>query len=404
MSIAAEACNEVSSKAGSSRSVSLRVSVLSDARALGAIRGQLEELAGDLCEPNVFYESWMLEPAIRHLGEDLDFELVCIHCADGGQRLCGFFPLVRVPLHGALPFQLYSLWQHAHCFRCTPLIRRGFADRCWAALFDWLRDGPLNRRLLRIERLPANGACARALRQRLERDASLRSQVQEHDSAFLEIGDSGEDALRQAMSGKTLAKMRRQQRRLAETGDLAFADVDGACDLEALIDEFLALEAKGWKGARGTAMAKAPREEAFFKAVMRGAFERGRLSFLTMRLNGRLIAGQSALIAPPGSFGFKIAYDEDFSKYSPGVLLEMEKVRRLHDGADPARPKTLWADSCSTAGDGPAYRCWPNRRPILKYWIAAGGGPAALFVKLLPYLQKVGAFARPPAFQGKGAA
>ena len=153
MSIAAEACNEVSSKAGSSRSVSLRVSVLSDARALGAVRGQLEELAGDLCEPNVFYESWMLEPAIRHLGEDLDFELVCIHCADGGQRLCGFFPLVRVPLHGALPFQLYSLWQHAHCFRCTPLIRRGFADRCWAALFDWLRDGPLNRRLLRIERL-----------------------------------------------------------------------------------------------------------------------------------------------------------------------------------------------------------------------------------------------------------
>jgi len=403
MGIAADACSGASSEADGSRSVSLRVSVISDVQALGAIRRQLEELVGDLCEPNVFYEPWMLEPAMRHLGGDQHFEFVCIYCTDGGQRLCGFFPLVRAPLHEHMPFQVYCLWQHPHCFRCIPLIRRGFADRCWAALFDWLKEVPFNQRLLRVERLPGKGESARALTRLMARDASLQGYVQEHESAFLNVAESGDEALRQAMSGKTLAKMRRQQRRLAENGELDFADVDGNTDLEALINEFLELEAKGWKGDCGTAMAKVPGEEAFFREVMKAAFDLGRLSFLTMRLNGRMIAGQSTLIAPPGSFGFKIAYDENFSKYSPGSLLEIEKVRRLHDETDPARPKTLWADSCSAAGNGPAYRCWPDRQPIMKYWIAVGAGPSALFVKLLPHLQKIGVIARPQVTQGKGA-
>ena len=404
MSIAADACGGASSRVGRGESVSLRVSVLSDVQAFRAIRGQLEELTQDLCEPNVFYEPWMLEPAMRHLGGDQHLEFVCIHCADGSRRLCGFFPLVRVPLHERLPLQIYSLWQHPQCFRCAPLIRRGFADRCWAILFDWLRDQPPHRRLLRLERLPGNGGTTQALEAHLARDGSLCSYVQTHESAFLRIADSGDEALCQAMSGKTLAKMRRQQRRLAEGGELVFADIDAASDLEALVDEFLALEAKGWKGARGTAMAKVPGEQAFFREVMTEAFQRDRLSFLTMRLNGRMIAGQSALTALPGSFGFKIAYDEDFSKYSPGSLLEIEKVRRLHERDDPVRPKVLWADSCSAPGNGPASRCWPDRQPVHKYWIAVGHGPMALVVKLLPRLEKAGLIARPQVMQGGGAA
>ena len=402
MSIAADAYCGPSSAADGDRAVSLRVSVVSDIQTFAAIRGQLEDLTRDLCEPNVFYEPWMLESAMRHLGDGKTFEFVCIHCADGGQRLCGFFPLVRMPLLERLPLQVYSLWQHPHCFRCTPLIRHGFADRCWAALFDWLKDVPLHRRLLRIERLPANGENARALQQCLAQDGSLTGHLQSHDSAFLRIGDDGEEALRQAMSGKTRSKLRRQQRRLAESGELTITDVDSESDLDALIDVFLELEAKGWKGTCGTAMAKAPGEQAFFREVMKEAFARKRLSFLSMRLNGRMIAGQSTLLAPPGSFGFKIAYDEGFSKYSPGSLLEIEKVCRLHE-EDPLRPKTLWADSCSAAGDGPAYRCWPDRLSVLKYWIAAGGGPARLFVKLLPRLQKMGVIARPQVTQGKAA-
>ena len=54
------------------------------------------------------------------------------------------------------------------------------------------------------------------------------------------------------------------------------------------------------------------------------------------------IAQRIAFTAAPGAFSFKTAYAEEFAKRCPGVLLEVENIRRVH-----ALPQIRWMDSCT---------------------------------------------------------
>ncbi|HEV2668965.1 MAG TPA: GNAT family N-acetyltransferase, partial [Blastocatellia bacterium] len=68
-----------------------------------------------------------------------------------------------------------------------------------------------------------------------------------------------------------------------------------------------------------------------------------------------------------GSFAFKIAFDEEYARYSPGVLLELENIRRLH-----AQSKVKWMDSCAATSHPMFDRLLPDRRTIQDVVIGAG--------------------------------
>ena len=393
MTQAFDALTDTDQALGREGTQSLRVAVVNSVEAVLALRPELQALCDDLGEDNVFYEPWMMAPALTHLDAGHDLHVLCFYETGAEGRLCGFVPLLRMPLHPLLPIYAYQSWHHPHCFRCTPLMRRGFALSCWNALFDWLYRQPPWRRFLCLRRLPADGEVEEALREALSKRPALRYTERSQAAAYLHITEtSGDEVLRRAMSGSTLSKLRRQQRRLAESGELSFHEIDQDTDLEALLDEFLALEAAGWKGRQGTALACNAQEEAFFRSAIAEAHKRGQLSFLSLRLDGKLLAGQSSLISRNGSFLFKTAYDERYAKYSPGILLEIEHLRRMHDSTDPLRGKLAWADSCADPENGPVYRCWPERRTVRYYRIAGGFGLPTLIVRLWPLLRALHQF------------
>src|SRR5262245_43742412 len=102
-----------------------------------------EELAASAIEPNPFYESWMLIPALRTLGVGKDLQLVLVFAPDKSRQkappiLCGVFPFERKPRYRGLPVSVLSLWKHLYCFLCTPLIRSNCARECLNAFFDWV--------------------------------------------------------------------------------------------------------------------------------------------------------------------------------------------------------------------------------------------------------------------------
>src|SRR5262249_9708926 len=148
--------------------------------------------------------------------------------------------------------------------------------------------------------------------------------------------------LKAALPHKRLKEYRRQGRLLGERGKLERRVLTDARDLESWIESFLALEASGWKGREGTALASAAADAAFFREAARGAFAAGRLLMLGLFLDGRPVAMKCNFLAPPGSFSFKIAFDESFASHSPGVLLELANVEHFAS-ARPAR----WMDSCA---------------------------------------------------------
>ena len=367
----------------------VRLEVLTDVESILAARASIEALCDDLYEANIYFEPWFLFPAIEHLGADVQFAFLCIYETAGRQRLCGFLPLCESRLHPILPLRTYRVWGHSQCFRCTPLVRRGFAEAFWRATLSWLEERSWHRRLLDLQRLPAEGDVWRALQSVLIERRSFRTLLYRYETAVLRIGSSYDDALDRAMSRSTRRRLAKKGRRLARAGSSIYAEAGEGCSIDRFIEEFLELEASGWKGEAGTALASNGREAAFFREVVRAAHERGRLLFLSLRLDGRLIAARCAFLAPPGAFVFKSAFDEAFRRFSPGTLTAMEETRRLHDPEDRLRGGLTWADSCAGPGDGPTYRCWPDRMAVAGLRIASRWSPHALPMRFWPVVQRM---------------
>ena len=80
----------------------------------------------------------------------------------------------------------------------------------------------------------------------------------------------------------------------------------------------------------------------------------------------------------PGSFSFKTAFDEDYARFSPGVLLQIENLALLeHSGI-------AWCDSCAVEGHPMIDSLWTGRRSVGRYSVAIGGsGRRAIFGALL---------------------
>jgi hypothetical protein len=122
--------------------------------------------------------------------------------------------------------------------------------------------------------------------------------------------------------------------------------------------EFLELEAAGWKGDRGNALARSRSTARLFADTVEQAARAGALERLALRLNGRPIAMLANLIAPPGAFAWKTAYDETYARFSPGVLLQHRNLEIL------GRSDIEWCDSCAAQAHPMIDRLWRERRDI----------------------------------------
>ena len=84
-----------------------------------------------------------------------------------------------------------------------------------------------------------------------------------------------------------------------------------------------------------------------------------------------------AMVTGTTAFLGKIAHDEAFDRYSPGVLLILEATRTLL-----ARTDITSADSCAVPGHPMIDNIWRDRVPLADMLIAAPGTPPPLFAAI----------------------
>jgi len=287
-----------------------------------------QDLAADAVEENVFYESWMLIPAFELLRGSLPVQLAMVRDERGEEcRLLGVFPLERRPAGLGPLGGRFRLWRHQHCFLCTPLVRRGCFELCFDSLFRWIGGNCRWPAAVAMEYVRGDGDFDRAFGEYV-RKRGLEVDETRFERALLDSKMDGEDYLRSALSNKSRREFERQGRRLAEQGRVeirSFARGDSAAEW---VDALLELEARGWKGRAKTAMACREAEASFFRRAAAGAAERGRLLMQMLRVEDRPIAVHCSVLGPNGgSYALKIAYDEQYAKYSPGVQLEFEVLK-----------------------------------------------------------------------------
>jgi len=101
--------------------------------------------------------------------------------------------------------------------------------------------------------------------------------------------------------------------------------------LEPELTEFLAVEASGWKGREGTAIASSPFTDRFYREMAEAFHARGELRLSRLYIDGRLAAADLALGYAGGYFLLKTGYDESLRRLAPGLTLRREVVERCFE-------------------------------------------------------------------------
>jgi hypothetical protein len=333
------------------------------------------DLASHATEPNAFAESWFLRTALKQFDGPGRVDLFTLW---DGEQLCGLMPVSAQPQYGRWPMPHVQNWLHHNAFLGTPLVRAGYEQCFWRAYLTQLDREPGQALFAHLNGLTIGGALANALEHVCAAQKRRCALVHRAERAFLEHGRSPEAYLEAAVRGKKRKELRRQKNRLAELGVLTFACNDSATGLDEWTQEFLLLEQRGWKGTNRSALACAQQTRALFAETLAGAAEAGKLQRLDLRLDGKPLAMLVNFLCAPGSFSFKTAFDEDYARFSPGVLLQIENLSLLD------HPNVEWCDSCAAEGHPMIDSLWTGRRALGRYSVAIGGsGRRAIFGALL---------------------
>ncbi len=330
-------------------------------------------LAERAVEPNVFYGPEVALAAMRHLpGGGRVRILAAWRGRDGERELVGLLPVARGRLRHANPGAL----RRGPAFFATlspPLLAPERPDEILAALLR--AAGRAGIAAIALPFLPAEGPVADALR-RIGGPAGFACETMEtHRRARLDPGPDGAAYLRALFKAPARNKHERQRRMLAEIGAVRVEIATGGEDLRRSLDAFLALEAAGWKGKAGTALAAEPGGAAFVRAAAGAPRTAGRCRVLTLKAVDRSVASLLVLVAQSRAYLLKIAYDESVARASPGLLLMLEATRHLLD--DPAIDD---ADSLATARHPLADRIWTGRMAVANVVVAtAPGAPSRRF-------------------------
>lgn len=331
-----------------------------------------DALARQASEPNPFLASWYLLPSLRALQPPR----VDLWCLERGAALIGLLPVAATRSYYGRPIPHLAGWTHPNSFLGAPLVARGAEEAFWHALLDHADRHAGLGLFLHLSDLPLTGALADALRRVLA--SRPHGLVWREERAMLASPLSPEAYLEASMSGKKRKELRRQHARLSETGVLAVERQRDANDLPAWIEQFLTLEAAGWKGKAGSALACRPDTATLFREAMSGAAQAGCLERLALTLDGQPIAMLANLLTPPMGFSYKTAFDEGLSRFSPGVLLQRENLALLEDSSLEA------CDSCAAADHPMIDHIWRERRAVGRVSIGIGGGlRRALFKEIV---------------------
>ena len=356
---------------------SVTVSVVRDQASLARVVGAWEDLARDAIEPNPLYEPWMLLPALEAQGSE---DFVCVLAWSGG-ALTGLFPLRRELRYKGMPVNVLRSWWHKSWMLGPPLVRAGAAHTSIRALLDWLARDGCGASAVEFEYLPTDGAFHAVLAEVLSTSPAMVVETAAFTRALLRRERCGQAYLESAMSNGWRKELRRRERRLQERGAVTAVSMQPGEDARRWIADFLRLEASGWKGRQGSALASTEANRGFAEQTLTEAARRGRLQMVGIDFEGKPIARCCNLLAGKASYGYRVAYDEEFAYYSPGLMAEVEAIRDFH-----RLREVEWMDSMTDPDNALINRLWKHRRGFQSLLVGAGTW-GELWVSMSPLLR-----------------
>lgn len=324
------------------------------------LQDELDFLSNRVMEPNVFFSGRMLAPAMPRV-EDRQVQLALIRDqTEQTSRMRLLMPFSIEKPGFAVGASILRVWANPFGPLGTPLVDAEDAAETLDNLLEALADRRVRLpKVLVMPDLRLNGRFAQLMRAvAVARNLPL-TVTSPYQRPTLESNLDGEAYLRQAVSPHHVREMRRLWRNMAKTGTLTYEVARQPADIRRRTEEFLALEAKGWKGRKRSALISDRYRAAFAREAIGNLAEADGVRIHTLDWNGRAIASLVVFIMAGEAYTWKTAYDEDFARFSPGKLLMM-KVTDWHlEDAN-----ILRTDSCAVPDHPIMSRLWTEREEM----------------------------------------
>jgi CelD/BcsL family acetyltransferase involved in cellulose biosynthesis len=323
-------------------------------------------LVGRAVQPNVF-----MEPALLSAAEAADPTLslrilLAWGTGEGERRLAGAWAFAE------RRDGLARLAAPAHPLAAlaTPVVDRDCLDEVLHAWLDAIAAEPGLPKLMELDAVDDAGPVAAALRRVLAARRSAAASVDARERAQLVSGRDGQSYLERALSTSRRSKLRYYRNRLRKLGSLSHVHHETAEEVERALEAFLALEASGWKGRRGSALLSDERSARFTREAVIGLAGEGLASISALYLDERPVSMGIVLRSGRTAYTWKIAYDESMGQFSPGYLLfETDTAKFLDD------PGLDGVDSTSARDVGIFAELWTERKPVVNLVLDARRDP-----------------------------
>lgn len=337
------------------------------------------ELAATAADQNAFYAPAFFLPAVQHLSTTASWRLLMV-VTEQTREVVGFFPLQET--RGLLGMRQCTLWKSNLSYCTTPLVRTGVTSEVLAAVMQHLRRSSAPVHLLHFPMNLAQGRFHQELVNWARQQLVSTYHLDHYLRAEFRSVQNFTEYLESSIDRHHFRELKRQRRRLEDLGQVEFRRLTHPAQAELWTDWFLSLEASGWKGNGGTALVNSREQADFYKALVELGLKDRSLSMQGLFLNGDPISMATTLHQAQGSYAYKIAYNEDYRKYSPGVLLLLHLSESLANN-----PNMEWLDSCAAPDHSLANRYWSGRRSIENILVSLGGTVPDLTLSLLPVLR-----------------
>lgn len=332
-------------------------------------RERWHNLAVRALVPNVFYEPEFAIPALIPFGDDVQLLLIGDERGPDGQLL-GVLPFRISSRRWGLPLPVAVGWSHPFATLGVPLIDRDRARDTIATLLNAARVLPGMPRRMVLPLIPDKGPFAELLSELLQQENLREIRLDGYARAVLDPAIGERDGYLEAkLSSRTRSKLRTKMRRLERQGEVRFETISAGEAIDDALEDFLTLEAEGWKGRGGTAVKCSPAEIQFLRHVVKNLSACGRVRIDRLRLNGRTLASSIIYLTGEQAWCGKICYDETQAAGSPGSQLIMYITNALLSDPSIAR-----ADSCTPPNRPYMNLYWAERLPLSNRVIELAGG------------------------------
>jgi CelD/BcsL family acetyltransferase involved in cellulose biosynthesis len=291
------------------------------------------------------------------------------------RRLVGIwgFSAAR-PRRSVLPITVLRAPAAEHAYLASPVIDRGCLEEALEAMLEAAARAPGLPKFMTLDAMRTEGATFGALVRVLALRGTRLCAFDPVQRPILASDLLGDAYLQKALSGSSRKKLRQYRRRLGEKGRLETRTLRASEDVRRAFEDFLALEAVGWKGRRGSALLSSAADAAFARIMVGRLAEIGNVSVHTLELDGRPVSMQIVLYAGSAAFTWKTAYDETLADVSPGTLLFEDYTKGFLADAAVAS-----VDSCSH-DDGGYMGAWMEREALADVWLDVRRGGSVLFL------------------------